>query len=148
MSDEEPINKKACNQWKFTHGLIKSMIMNTLTAMDYIRRTPDGVASLFQMKHLKRELTRRAYASFMIGYDDWGKDTGIDTNQGTHKLVKKGVQMIITVMETDHVYNKLASYIVTRFQTLSEEDLKKFEETEIPFKEIKHNFVFRKTRGR
>jgi hypothetical protein len=140
---EESTENRAFNQWKFVHGLLKTMIRNTLTSMQYIRYTPDGAAELYKVKNMRYPLLRKIYVAFMLGYDDWAKDRGIDISQGTHYQIKKGFQMCITMIESDHIYHKLVEFMYKRFNTLTEKNIEDYAIKELKQKpEKKEDFMF------
>lgn len=140
-TEQERDIENGFKQWKFVHGLIKSMVHNTLRCIVYLRLTPEKVPYIKCMRDVKDEKLRRIYVSFVKAIEEHQR-----IRHNDKKISIMAFQMLMTIFDTDHTYKKLVYDMISKYENLTKEEIDKFEETEIPTKVRKENFVVQKMR--
>jgi len=115
------------NQLKFIHVLLKQVIGNALTFMDYAKNTPDGAAYIHTLKDVKRPRVRRLYVSVMLALDNYEKKYGAKMWAGR---VRSVFRQMITIADTDHVYSELCDDVMKYWDTLTYKEIDEYEKNE------------------
>lgn len=138
--------KKGINQWKFVHGLLKSMVMNTIVSMVYVRQTPDGDVYIKKASDIKSELVKRCYIALNKSLEMVEGKYGF--NGGRKTQIITAMQMLCTIADNDHVYRELATTFASKLMNMTESEMKEFEDAEGQMNVPKHTFKKRGENGR
>lgn len=120
--------QKAFNQWKFVHGLIKSMVLNTITSMVYLRQSPDGEVYITKCDDLRDYDCKVVYVAFMKAFDVLKHKYGF--KGGREQQVKIAFNTMMTIPNSDRVYRNFLGDFVSQIRSLTPEEIEAFEENE------------------
>jgi len=138
MADEE---RKGFNQWRFVHTLLKSVVLNTITAINYLKLTPDSAAYVKYGRELNRAHTRTFYVAMNKAIDEWAVIKNVKDGRVEH--LKYAVSMISTISDTDRAYNLLMETFIDNLKNMSPEEIEQYCVDEKP-REVKQQVFIQK----